>query len=113
VTPAFLVYGTGGFAERLIDANVTCNGVFSPWCSFNENQTYASHLQAGWTAGGGVEWKALNNVVLRGEYRYSDYGTWSPTFFAGSGDEIHANISSHTHMALFGVSYLFGGVPVR
>jgi outer membrane immunogenic protein len=97
----------------MIDANVTCNGFFSPWCSFNENQTYASHLQAGWTAGGGVEWKALNNVVLRSEYRYSDYGTWSPTFFAGSGDEIHANISSHTHMALFGASYLFGGVPVK
>jgi outer membrane autotransporter protein len=113
VTPWFLVYGTGGLAERMIDANVTCNGLFSPWCSNNENQTYAGHLQTGWTAGGGVEWKALNNVLLRGEYRYSDYGAWSPTFFATSADEIHTNISSHSHTALFGVSYLFNGTPVR
>jgi outer membrane immunogenic protein len=113
LTPAFLVYGTGGLAERMIDANVTCNGATSPWCTFNDNQTFSNHLQTGWTIGGGLEWKALNNVVLRGEYRYSDYGTWSPTFFQGSADELHAKIDSHTHMALFGVSYLFGGTPVK
>jgi opacity protein-like surface antigen len=112
-TPGFLVYGTGGFAERMIDANVTCIGLTSPWCKNNESQTYAGHLQAGWTVGGGVEWKVLNNVVLRGEYRYSDYGSWSPTFFSTSVDEMHTKIGSHTHTALFGVSYLFSGTPVR
>lgn len=29
----------------------------------------------GWTAGGGVEAKVTENVVARGEYRYTDYGT--------------------------------------
>jgi opacity protein-like surface antigen len=115
VTPAFLVYGTGGFAERLIDANVTCDGNTSPWCvtSANESQTYAGHLQPGWTVGGGIEWKLLNNVTLRGEYRYSDYGSWTPTFFPGGSDAIYTNISSRTQMALFGVSYLLGGTPVK
>jgi opacity protein-like surface antigen len=55
-------------------------------------QTYAGHLQKGWTAGGGVEWKVLSNVLLRAEYRYSDYGNWSPTFFGGTVDEIHTII---------------------
>jgi outer membrane autotransporter protein len=113
VTPRFLVYGTGGFAERMIDASATCNGIYSPWCFDNESQTYANHLQAGWTVGGGIEWKMLNNVLLRGEYRYSDYGSWSPTFFAGGLDEFRTNITSQTQMALFGVSYLFGGTPVK
>jgi len=113
VTPAFLVYGTGGFAERQIDADVTCNAATSPWCLSNENQSYTGHLQLGWTAGAGVEWKALDNVLLRGEYRYSDYGSWTPTFFGGSLDQMYTNISSHTHMALIGASYLFGGTPVN
>ncbi len=116
VTPAFLLYGTGGLAERMIDANVTCSGATSPWCASDHNQTFSNHMQTGWTVGGGLEWKALNNVVLRGEYRYSDYGTWSPAFFTGSAngaDELHANINSHSHMALFGVSYLFNGTPVK
>jgi outer membrane autotransporter protein len=113
VTPTFLVYGTGGFAERVIDATVTCNGNFSPRCFDNESETFAGHLQAGWTVGAGIEWKVVNDVLVRGEYRYSDYGSWSPTFFAGTLDEIRTNISSQTQMALFGVSYLFGGTPVK
>ena len=113
VSPAFLVYGTGGFAERMIDANVTCDGAFSPSCAASENETYAGHLQTGWTIGGGVEWKILNNVLLRGEYRHSDYGAWSPTFFAASIDELRTNISSQNNAVMLGVSYLFSGTPVK
>lgn len=113
ITPTFLVYGTGGLAERMIDANVTCNGATSLWCAGDDNQTFSNHLQTGWTAGGGLEWRVLNNVVLRGEYRFSDYGTFSPTFFSASVDELHAKINSRSQTALFGVSYLFNGTPVK
>lgn len=34
-----------------------------------------SKTAVGWTAGGGVEAKITENVVARGEYRYSDYGS--------------------------------------
>jgi outer membrane immunogenic protein len=110
VTPNALLYGTGGLAQEAMDANVTCNVATSPWCSFNENQTFASHILTGWTIGGGLEWKAATNWILRGEYRYSQFGTFSPVFFGSTTDEIHADITTpHTHMVTFGISYLFGG----
>jgi outer membrane immunogenic protein len=97
----------------MIDAHVDCDGATSLWCALNDNQTFSNHLQTGWTAGGGLEWRVLNNVVLRGEYRFSDYGTFSPTFFSASEDEIRTKISSRSQTALFGVSYLFNGTPVK
>ena len=30
--------------------------------------------------------------LLRGEYRYSDLGGFSPTFFAGTSDDVFTNI---------------------
>jgi outer membrane immunogenic protein len=113
ITPAFLVYGTGGLAERMIDAHVNCAAATSPWCALDDNQTFSNHMQTGWTVGGGLEWKAMNNIVLRGEYRFSDYGTFSPTFFSASVDELHAKITSRSQTALFGISYLFNGTPVK
>jgi len=109
VTPNAMLYATGGLAQQAMDASVVCDGLTSPWCSFNENQTFANHIQTGWTVGAGLEWKATNNWILRGEYRYSDLGTWTPVFFPGTEDELHASITTHTQMVTFGVSYLFGG----
>jgi outer membrane immunogenic protein len=65
---------------------MTCNGNTSPACLFSHSQTQSAWLP-GWTVGGGLEWKLLQNWLLRGEYRYSDYGTFKPNFFVGSGDK--------------------------
>lgn len=109
VTPTVMLYGTAGLAEKEMDANVTCTGATSPWCTFNHNVTFASHVQPGWTVGAGIDWKAYGNWIVRAEYRYFDFGTWSPIFFQNTVDEIHADIRTRSHVALFGVSYLFGG----
>jgi opacity protein-like surface antigen len=58
--------------------------------------------------------------LLRGEYRYTDYGRVSGTFFPGvngagvfNGDAIAAGVQLHTHTALLGIAYKFGGgLPV-
>ena len=36
-----------------------------------------SHTRVGRTVGGGVEYALTNAVSVRGEYRYSDFGTFS------------------------------------
>lgn len=108
VTPAVLLYGTAGLASKEIEANITCNGLTSPWCVFNQSQTITS-VQHGWTVGAGIDWKAYGNWIFRAEYRYFDFRNFSPIFFQGTIDEIHTNINTRTHAALFGVSYLFGG----
>jgi outer membrane immunogenic protein len=122
-TPAVLLYGTAGLAVQQSTAGMSCVGgtvpagghtsTGSPWCGFNQGQAYVNRVQTGWTAGGGIEYRAWGNWFVRGEYRYSGYQSWSPVFFQGTQDEVHANLSSHGQMAIFGVSYLFGGTPVR
>jgi outer membrane immunogenic protein len=111
-TPDILLYGTGGVAWQRIDATAICNGTTGAMCLFDHTDVQKKTL-LGWTLGGGVEWKVWQNLILRGEYRYSEFENFSPTFFAGSGDaEVHANIKVHSQMATFGVAYKFGGGPV-
>jgi outer membrane immunogenic protein len=118
-TPNTLLYGTAGLAIKESTASMSCSGLVgagatgSPWCFFNEGQAHVSRVQTGWTAGGGIEYRAWGNWFVRGEYRYSGYQSWSPVFFQATADEVHATLSSHSQMAIFGVSYLFGGTPVR
>jgi outer membrane immunogenic protein len=123
-TPDFLLYGTAGLSLKDSSAAMSCTGatfgqrlvfgtVASPWCAFNEGQSFVNRVQTGWTAGGGLEYRAYGNWFVRGEYRYSGYQSWSPTFFQGTIDEVHTTLSSHSHTATFGISYLFGGTPVR
>jgi outer membrane immunogenic protein len=112
VTPNALIYGTAGLALKESSATMSCDGATSPWCAFNEGQAHVSRVQTGWTAGGGLEYRAYGNWFVRGEYRYSGYQSWSPTFFQGTIDEVHATLDSHSHMAIFGIHYLFGGTPV-
>jgi outer membrane immunogenic protein len=63
----------------------------------------------GWTVGGGVEWKLAQNWLLRGEYRYADFGTWKPDFFRGgnAGVEFFPNIKVTSQIATAGIAYMF------
>lgn len=54
----------------------------------------------GWTAGGGVERAVTDNILVRGEYRYSDFG--SKDFGSEVGD-----FGATQQKALFGASYKF------
>ncbi|ATN37417.1 hypothetical protein ACO34A_26990 (plasmid) [Rhizobium sp. ACO-34A] len=54
----------------------------------------------GWTAGGGVEHAFTDNITVRGEYRYSDFG--SKDFGAAIGD-----FEANQHKVVLGASYKF------
>lgn len=89
VTPALLVYGTGGLAYggvRLSSTFMTSNigngfentfvgssgqAVFGPGFG---NASYANTL-VGWSAGGGIEWMFAPNWSAKVEYLYYDLGS--------------------------------------
>jgi outer membrane immunogenic protein len=108
VTPDILVYGTGGVAFQRVEATVSCNGNTSPACSFSGTQTDGT-WKPGWTVGGGLEWKLAQNWLLRGEYRYSDFGTWKPDFFRNgtTGVEIFSDVKVTSQIATAGIAYMF------
>ena len=84
--PGLLVYATGGAAFRDASISASCpgNGVNS-FCSRSEFQTY-SGTRTGYTIGGGVEAVVFRNVTARAEYRYSDFGTKTYSFFGAPND---------------------------
>jgi outer membrane immunogenic protein len=108
VTPDILVYGTGGIAFQHVEASMACNGATSPACFIgNLSQTDSTTMQ-GYTVGGGLEWKLMQNWLIRGEYRYSDFGTWKPSFFQNSGIvEVYPSIHVTSQIATAGIAYMF------
>jgi outer membrane immunogenic protein len=107
--PSVLLYATGGAAWLNVDASATCNGslVNASWCVAVRGQTNSS-TRFGWTAGAGIEWMFAPNWIARGEYRFSDYGSFDTSFFGAAPiDQVSASIDLQTHTAYFGISYLF------
>ena len=79
VSPALLIYGTGGFAYG--GANLSLNVA---QLGYNHNVNYdtigpgytsISQTRVGWTAGGGLEWMFMPNWSAKAEYRYYDLGS--------------------------------------
>lgn len=85
VTPDILPYVTAGGAAQSL--KVSQPGVSD------------RNTMLGWTAGGGVDFKATENVFVRGEYRYTDFGTDD---FEGIGE-----VKSKDHRVTLGVGYKF------
>lgn len=93
LSPALMVYGTGGFAY----GNVSRNGTF----------VSSNALQTGWTAGGGVEYKITPNWSVKGEYLYTDLsGSNNSVTNAGFGlNNVNNNTRFNTVRA--GLNYHF------
>jgi len=107
VTRDVLLYATGGVAFQQISASMSCNGLTSTACLLNHAQTNSDVLP-GWTVGGGLEWKLLPNIILRGEYRYADFGSIKDSFFVGSHDvELFSKIHVRSQIATAGLAYKF------
>jgi outer membrane immunogenic protein len=133
VTPELLLYATGGVAWQNIETAGTCqNSVADPLCVFTGpgnapflNQTNGV-TRVGWTIGGGLEWRVYRNWLVRGEYRYSDFGTLNDVFFPGQPtlffgaparfpgvNTYRDTLRLSTSIATFGVAYKFDwGDPV-
>lgn len=58
------------------------------------------NILIGWTAGGGIEHALTENILVRGEYRYSDFG--NKDFGSSIGD-----VGATEQKILIGASYKF------
>ncbi len=110
LTPGVLVYGTAGLAWQRVKANLTCSFA-GPWCfppaaTDIRSETHAATLN-GWTVGAGLEWMIYRHWLLRGEYRYSDFGHLRSIFFSGTGDDVFTDIRVATRIMTFGAAYEF------
>ncbi|RWB66940.1 MAG: porin family protein [Mesorhizobium sp.] len=85
----FLPYIAGGVAFGDID--VSSNGGGS---SFGDTFT-------GWTIGAGLDYAMTDNLLLRAEYRYTDFGSES------FGDPVNADVDLKTNEVRFGIAYKF------
>lgn len=89
-----LVYGTGGVAFANVDITGASAGVDT------KNETLV-----GWTVGAGLEYALTNNMSLRGEYLYSDFGTTSVGFPSSGLAAQRQDVNSH--LARLGVNFKF------
>lgn len=85
-----LVYAAGGVAYA--DRELKISGVDKD-----------SKTSLGYTVGGGVEYAATDNLIVRGEYRYTDLG--SDTFKI-AGVRVKGDYTEHRVMG--GIAYKFG-----
>ncbi len=130
-TPSVLVYATGGAAWLHIEQTSDCpsNTVASncqtvvPTGTFGPPSITDSTTRLGWTIGGGLEAMLWSHWIVRAEYRYTDFGTWSPTdvrtcappsagacFATGAAAiTVTDDVRVRTHAAMIGLAYKFGG----
>jgi outer membrane immunogenic protein len=115
VMPQVLLYGTGGVAWQELKASATCqHSGADPICLNVAGNPFAtatnSTVRTGWTLGGGVETVLYGNWLVRGEYRFADFGTWNNTLnlsVPGAGDSVQLNLRAVTHTGTVGLAYKF------
>jgi outer membrane immunogenic protein len=107
--PELLIYTTAGFAWLQTTASASCDGTFPiGWC-VNPNSESVTKFLPGWTVGAGVEGRISRQLVLRAEYRYSEYQDFKTTFFETMPVEsFNMELRQRTHLVYLGISYLFG-----
>ncbi len=108
-----LLYGTGGLALTDLSAtNSFTDGGIAPLMPAVGNWT-ASKTQAGWTAGGGVEWAFAKNWSLKAEYLYVHFdaitasGVVKDSNGFGYGSAISTSTDLSAHIARGGINYRF------
>lgn len=89
---AFMPYLTGGYAVASFTGHHNDAGTDN-----------ATETVSGYVVGGGVEWAATQNIIVRAEYLFSDYGT---NEFLYSGNDDH-HVDMRTHDVRLGVAYKF------
>lgn len=107
VSPRLNVYATAGLALGQVEAATSCPARGIGWCS-SSNYEEAEKLLAGWTVGAGAELKFGDKWFTRGEYRYTDLGSFRHDFFAATPfDTFTAEIGSRGHRLDLGIGYRF------
>jgi outer membrane immunogenic protein len=110
IDPTFLLYVTGGVQWQHIEATENCSaatcgpGATPGGVAFNETN---STTRTGWTVGGGVEKMLPDKWLVRAEYRYADYGTWTTTFGPVPAVVVVKEFDIATHTAFLGIAKKF------
>jgi outer membrane immunogenic protein len=109
VTPALLLYGTGGLAV----ADVKSNFLFTDQFGAVESAANST-TRTGWTAGAGAEYTLMNGWSIKGEYLHVDLGSSSLTSTnLNFGNNVFTHtIDWHSDIVRVGVNYKFGGPVV-
>ncbi len=92
-----LIYVTGGYTGAVLKGSVSDNGGIP-----NIYASQSAYLN-GFTVGAGLEFAVTNNISLKGEYLFNDYG--SSPYFSGTRDAITSGVSFSTLRA--GINYHF------
>lgn len=110
VTPTTLLYGTAGLTLADTRYGIDCAGpgALNNAASFCTRALSGStdSVRLGATVGAGVEAVLAGNWLVRAQYRYSDYGTRSISFFSGT-DRVNAKVRSESNLAEIGIAYKF------
>ena len=104
VTPAMLLYATGGLAYGQVKSDYTLNIQGLPPAA-----AHFKDVKAGWTAGAGVEFAWAGNWSSKLEYLYMDLGTSEVTISA-AGVSLGVDRRFSDHIVRFGLNYRFGGL---
>jgi outer membrane immunogenic protein len=93
-----LLYGTAGWAWGKYNTSYAPTGV----------AVLATDgvSKSGFTGGFGLEYALSDNLILRGEYRFTDLGT---TSFSGPGGVVDSGNKVWINDIRYGISYKFGG----
>ena len=94
-----LFYATGGAAFGDL-RNTYVNGLTGATDQF-------SHTRVGYTVGGGVEYAFTNNLSIRVEYRYTDYGSFTDNLANSSNGGINVRHKETDNRVQAGFSYKF------
>jgi len=109
VTPSTVVYLTAGLAAQWVEATVACSAAGA--CGVNGIAPFVatrSNWMVGGTVGAGVESAVTDRWIVRAEYRYSDFGDWSPTIGSPAALSVNPNIHMETHTGMLGIAYKLG-----
>lgn len=96
----FLPYIAGGVAFGSVK-----NTGYLDLVDVNYSSASQSKTLTGWTAGAGVDYAATDNLILRLEYRYTDYG--SKDFSAANGFVFTTGNKLKTSEVRVGIAYKF------
>jgi outer membrane immunogenic protein len=113
LTPATMMYGTGGVAWQHFQVKSTCAGLGCGQAELTPAVITDSRTRTGWTLGGGLETAVGDHWLLRVEYRYADFGEPDSaivrtTPFSNSPLVDNFDVAVRTHTATFGLAYKFG-----
>ena len=114
VTPATLLYATGGVAWQHYEFSSNCVSEGCAFFGLSPAVINQSATKLGGTVGGGIETALSAHWLARAEYRYADYGrssfTTSRTSSPDTGSQTIADVldvALRTHTVNFGLAYKF------